>query len=1283
MSLPASGFYITGGTLRSDAPSYVERQADRDLLEGLRRGEFCYVLTSRQMGKSSLMIRTATKLREEGTQVVVLDLTAIGQNLTAEQWYDGMLMRLGRQLNLEEELEVYWAGHKRLGPVQRFFQALRDVVLPRRDGPLVVFVDEIDVVRSLPFQADEFFAAIRECYNDRTEHPALRRISFCLLGVASPSDLIRDTRMTPFNIGRRIELNDFTAEEALPLARGLAEGGRRSHSQARAALERVLHWTNGHPYLTQRFCLALAARAATDEPAIDAVCDELFLSNRAREQDDNLLFVRDRLLRGQADPAGLLLLYADALRGRPPVVDDAAHPLAGVLRLSGIVRSQNGHLRVRNAIYAHVFDRKWIEASMPDAELRRQRAAFRRGVIRTASISAAVVLALAALWGYARWEAWRAEEALKRWKEEMLRASQAQSQTRRLLGLAGQRFEGLEAIRKLPATSSTLALRNEAIACLALADLRSITPELKGLVALGDGLRQYLSKDESGILVVRRWPEGTVLWSLPATANSEVRFRLGPAGGSVAAVAERHGEADATVWRMGSDAPVLEITNIVARPIPEFSADDSQVAISGPGAALRIFEVNPGTTNLALQGESPPALVKLRPGLSNQVAMVWSNQFLVTVRDVAPGAPESKLSVPAPVESLAWSPDGSQLAAACADRRIYLWRLPATKRHLVLEGHQGVPEHLAFSPSGQLLASAGADQTLRLWDTAGQGGLLVTLAGPRGLRQLAFGRGDRELAALTEDGAVQVWEVAPTAVCRSLAGAAAGLLDFQISTDGRWLAGARPDGIEFWDVETGESAHHLKLNDPRSVAFHPETGELFASRDYGVVGYARQDRVGDQEAGTSFGPGRLVHFGAQAGPLTIGTNGQWLAVAWPDRVQIISTTESVARPAHWFGPGVFASAVSGNGRWIAVRMEKANEIQIYEFGSTNLVRTLNAAARTRLAFAPSGQWLAGATEQEWRVWRTETWEEVWQGARGPGLGRLAALAFSPDSRVLAGGLTDGLVELVEASSGAALATLTPPRRDALVALRFSPDGTRLFCATENSTLWMWDLWRLRDELAGLGLDWRAPALASRLPVLTGGRLELNPELNEEDAKLLKPGSLHGRANQAVQRGDFALAAVYWERCLEIKNNGEEIGEEPWIRRDLGWIYLWGPPELRDDARARDLLKEAVRIEPGNKDNHHRLGAAQARLGDCEAALESLRTAETLARSKDGSFLGRVRLLQAFCLTRLNRDSEAKLAREKALPEMKGGLGDPARFPPSRSQIEWQELEREDKRVFGR
>ncbi|MBX3280274.1 MAG: hypothetical protein KF868_19920 [Acidobacteria bacterium] len=175
----------------------------------------------------------------------------------------------------------------------------------------------------------------------------------------------------------------------------------REEAQGAKLLQRVLYWTGGHPYLTQRLCLAVAEDATvTDTGGVDRLCEELFLSHRAQERDDNLLFVRERLLRSEADLAGLLDLYGQVRKGKR-VQDQETSSLVGVLRLSGVVRVVDGDLRVRNRIYERVFDREWVKSNMPDAELQRQRAAYRKGAMRTAAIAAVVVAAITILAFYA------------------------------------------------------------------------------------------------------------------------------------------------------------------------------------------------------------------------------------------------------------------------------------------------------------------------------------------------------------------------------------------------------------------------------------------------------------------------------------------------------------------------------------------------------------------------------------------------------------------------------------------------------------------------------------------------------------------------------------------------------------------------------------------------------------------------------------------------------------------------------------------------------------------
>ena len=377
----ATNFFVAGGTLRYDSPSYVKRPADDELFSLALAGEFCYVLTARQMGKSSLMIRTARRLKEAGASSVIIDLTKIGTDVSVDQWYLGLITQLKRHLHLRVDPAAWWVEYANLGHVQRFTDFLRDVVLHEIEGHVVIFMDEIDTTLNLAF-SDDFFAAIRAVYNARATDSAFERLTFVLLGVATPADLIKDRRRTPFNIGQAIDLTDFTEQDAQVLRAGV-EAAQPDNGQG--IFGRIYHWTNGHPYLTQKLCLSVTenqnGRWTTGQ--IDSLVETLFLSREARKET-NLQFVRDSVA-SSPQKRQLLKQYHKVYQGKP-TPDDERSLIQNQLKLYGLVRVQNNRLRVRNEIYRRAFDNEWIKENTPVDWTRRMAMALLAIVILLAGL---------------------------------------------------------------------------------------------------------------------------------------------------------------------------------------------------------------------------------------------------------------------------------------------------------------------------------------------------------------------------------------------------------------------------------------------------------------------------------------------------------------------------------------------------------------------------------------------------------------------------------------------------------------------------------------------------------------------------------------------------------------------------------------------------------------------------------------------------------------------------------------------------------------------------------
>ncbi|MEH2273701.1 MAG: AAA-like domain-containing protein [Nostoc sp.] len=353
--------YIFSGSLPENASTYVTREADAQLYEGLKAGKFCYVLNSRQSGKSSLRVRTMQRLREDSVKCAAVDLSAGGiQNVPPEQWYADLIDTLIDSFGLDLDFGDWWSENQLNTLVTRFRKFLEEVLLVEVQENIVIFIDEIDSVLSLNFPTDDFFALIRACYNKRVDNLEYNRLTFCLLGVASPSNLIGDKQRTPFNIGQAISLKGFQLHEVKPLESGLGS----KFSSPQAIMQKILQWTGGQPFLTQKLCQFLVEESEQENPpSVEQIVKSRIIESwESQDEPEHLRTIQARILRDEQKAGYLLELYQQIRLSEEQSLITADETLEqSELQLSGLVIREQGKLKIYNQIYRQIFDFNWVE----------------------------------------------------------------------------------------------------------------------------------------------------------------------------------------------------------------------------------------------------------------------------------------------------------------------------------------------------------------------------------------------------------------------------------------------------------------------------------------------------------------------------------------------------------------------------------------------------------------------------------------------------------------------------------------------------------------------------------------------------------------------------------------------------------------------------------------------------------------------------------------------------------------------------------------------------------
>jgi WD40 repeat protein len=683
------------------------------------------------------------------------------------------------------------------------------------------------------------------------------------------------------------------------------------------------------------------------------------------------------------------------------------------------------------------------------------------------------------------WQWWRAEiqltRAVRAESDALARLHEAKLnyvRANRLTGRPGQRFDSLAELARAAVRTNQLELRNEAIACLVLPDGRPLkqwarTPRWYSF-QFNASHRRYATNDAVGNLIIRDTETDALLAQIPVQgAKAVASFTAFSPDDRYLATMDEAGQARLWEWPPQTPRP-LDLPRDAA--LIAFTPDNRALVVKHPDGSLHFLNTTSGMDEKSFPG---PARLHWYDFQFNSPGdrFLTVTQGQVAIRRVSDGGHLTTLTAPDDdangLGRAAWHPDGRRVAAA-STTRISLWDVETGRQVGVFAGHEAPVVGLAFTRSGGYLVSASWDSTTRLWDPdtgrevlrlPDSGNALSVSTDDRRLSFQSWDQRQVRLYALADLTAGQLITLPPQTRHRvHHTGQPA------FSPDGELVMVPDHDGIYVFATSKPELLALVPVEG--TVCFSPDGANLFTGGARGAQRWPMNWSTDRSEL--DLGPPELLEptRGLPVDGVELSRDGQWLVA----RAKHIVLTLRTSPP---FEAVRFDKAlrlgreprISPDGRWVATVTPSYDRIQIFDGRTGKVATNLPTRKAYQCAFSPDSRWLAGMQLDSMMVWATSDWS-VHRHIPHPPEEVRHGLAFSPDGRTLATFASDWKVRLLRFETGEELATF--PAGRATTSVCFNSTGDRLAVVNESGYFDLWDLRRLREQLASLHLDWDMP-----------------------------------------------------------------------------------------------------------------------------------------------------------------------------------------------------------------